>query len=148
MAFIRKRGQSYYLVHNVRKKGRVQQLHLANLGRRPRISDEIIQGVASKHPFVEVDWQRLRAKTSQAMVRPMETDSEYVRELLSATHNLNLDIAGLHFPSMEMGMGRALVGDLVSALQLLHTTLDVKLRSRKLPSFNGREGRSPTGQRR
>ena len=148
MAFIRKRGQSYYLVHNVRKKGRVEQLHLANLGRRPRISDEIIQGVASKHPFVEVDWQRLRAKTSQAMVRPMETDSEYVRELLSATHNLNLDIAGLHFPSMEMGMDRALVGDLVSALQLLHTTLDVKLRSRKLPSFNGREGRSPTGQRR
>ena len=148
MAFIRKRGQSYYLVHNVRKKGRVEQLHLANLGRRPRISDEVIQGVASKHPFVEVDWQRLRAKTSQAMVRPMETDSEYVRELLSATHNLNLDIAGLHFPSMEMGMGRALVGDLVSALQLLHTTLDVKLRSRKLPSFNGREGRSPTGQRR
>jgi len=148
MAFIRKRGQSYYLVHNVRKKGRVEQLHLANLGRRPRISDEVIQGVASKHPFVEVDWQRLRAKTSQAMVRPMETDSEYVRELLSATHNLNLDIAGLHFPSMEMGMDRALVGDLVSALQLLHTTLDVKLRSRKLPSFNGREGRSPTGQRR
>ena len=144
MAFIRKRGQSYYLVHNVRKKGRVQQLHLANLGRRPRI----IQGVASKHPFVEVDWQRLRAKTSQAMVRPMETDSEYVRELLSATHNLNLDIAGLHFPSMEMGMGRALVGDLVSALQLLHTTLDVKLRSSKLPSFDGREGRSPIGQRR
>ena len=82
------------------------------------------------------------------MVRPLETDSEYVRELLSAAHNLNLDIAGLHFPSMEMGMDRALVGDLVSALQLLHTTLDVKLRSRKLPSFNGREGRSPTGQRR
>ena len=148
MAFIRKRGQSYYLVHNVRKKGRVEQLHLANLGRRPRISDEIIQGVASKHPFIEVDWQRLKAKTSQAMVRPMETDSEYVRELLSAAHNLNLDIAGLHFPSMEMGMGRALVGDLVSALQLLHTTLDVKLRSSKLPSFDGREGRSPTGQRR
>jgi hypothetical protein len=151
VAFIRKRGQSYYLVHNVRKKGRVQQLHLANLGRRPRISEEIIQGVASKHPFVEVDWQRLKAKTLPTMLQPMEIDSAYVKELLSTAHNLNLDVAGLHFPSMEIGMDRALVGDLVSALQLLRTTLDVKLRSQKLLSFDGKEkdkGRSPAGQRR
>ena len=33
MAFIRKRGNAYYLVHNVRKKGHVRQLHLARLGR-------------------------------------------------------------------------------------------------------------------
>ncbi len=42
MAFIRKRGESYYLVHNVRQEGRVRQIHLACLGRRPRISDDVV----------------------------------------------------------------------------------------------------------
>lgn len=151
MAFIRKRGQSYYLVHNVRKKGRIQQLHLARLGRRPWISDEVIEGVTSKHPFVQVDWEGLKEKASEGIVRPTELDSDSIRELLTATRNLNLDIAGLHLPSMEMVLDRALVGNLISALELLRTTLDVKLRSRKLPGFDGRERekeRVPAAQRR
>ena len=45
MAFIRKRGEHYYLVHNVRQRGRVRQIHLAPLGRRPRISDDVIAEV-------------------------------------------------------------------------------------------------------
>jgi hypothetical protein len=85
MAFIRKRGHSFYLVHNVRKKGRVEQLHLARLGRRPRISDDLIRGVASKHPFVRVDWQGLRERTSRDVVRPFANNAQYLRELLSAT---------------------------------------------------------------
>ena len=51
MAFIRKRGQSYYLVHNVRQDGRVRQLHLARLGRRPHISDDVIRGVSFPPPL-------------------------------------------------------------------------------------------------
>jgi hypothetical protein len=57
----------------------------------------------------------------------------------------------LHLPSMEMVLDRALVGNLISALELLRTTLDVKLRSRKLPGFDGRERekeRVPAAQRR
>ncbi len=141
MAFIRKRGPSYYLVHNVRKKGRVRQLHLARLGHRPRISDEVIAGVSSKHPFVRIDWQELKQKSAQAVLRPVETDSQYLHALLSNVHNLNLDIAGLHFPSIET-IDRELPGHLVSALKLLRTTLDVKLRSRKLPSLDAREARA------
>jgi hypothetical protein len=139
MAFIRKRGESYYLVHNVRKGGRVEQIHLARLGKRPRISDEIIKGVTAKHPFVRVDWQRLKQRTSQGMVRPEEIDSEYLRSLVSNVHSLNLDIAGLHFPSMAT-IDRELPGHLISALRLLRTTVDVKLRSRKLPGLE-REAR-------
>lgn len=142
MAFIRKRGQSYYLVHNVRKKGRVRQLHLARLGPRPRISDEVIEGVTSKHPFVRVDWQGLKEKTLRQTVRPPEeTDSQYLRALVSNVHNLNLDIAGLHFPAIQT-IDRQLPGHLVSALKLLRTTLDVKLRSRKLPGLEVREART------
>jgi len=139
MAFIRKRGQSYYLVHNVRKRGRVEQIHLARLGRRPRISDEVIKGVTAKHPFVRVDWQDLKQRASQEMLHPEEIDSEYLRTLLSNVHNLNLDIAGLHFPSIGT-IDRELPGHIVSALKLLRTTVDVKLRSHKLPGLE-REAR-------
>lgn len=139
MAFIRKRGQSYYLVHSVRKRGRVEQIHLARLGRRPRISDEVIKGVTAKHPFVRVDWQDLKQRASQEMLHPEEIDSDYLRTLLSNVHNLNLDIAGLHFPSMET-IDRDLPGHIISALKLLRTTVDVKLRSRKLPGLE-REAR-------
>jgi len=31
MAFLRRKGNAFYLVHNVREGGRVRQLHLANV---------------------------------------------------------------------------------------------------------------------
>ena len=33
MAFVRRKGNTFYLVHNVRRGGKVRQLHLARLGR-------------------------------------------------------------------------------------------------------------------
>lgn len=127
MAFIRKRGRSYYLVHNVRDAGRVRQIHLANLGRRPRISDEVIRGVNSQHPFVEVNWKELRKKASQELVQPFENDARQLHELLASIHNLHLDIGDLHLPVLAMTHDSELVGQLTSSLKLLRTTLDVKL---------------------
>ncbi len=127
MAFIRKRGQSYYLVHNVRNKGRVQQIHLARLGRRPRISDDVVQGVMSKHPFVRINWEGLRQRTSRDLVQPFENNLQYVRDLLGAVRNLNLDIADLQLPVLDMSQDRELKSQLTSALKLLRTTLDVKV---------------------
>ncbi len=127
MAFIRKRGQSYYLVHNVREKGQVRQLHLARLGQRPRISDLVIEGVKSKHPFVRVDWERLREKTTRDLVQPYANDSQYLRNLLSSIHNLHLDIADLPLPALEMAGDRELLPQVVSGLKLLRGTLEVKL---------------------
>jgi phage gp37-like protein len=127
MAFIRKRGQSYYLVHNVRNKGRVQQIHLACLGHRPRFSDDVIQGVASKHPFVNVNWQGLREKASRDLVQPFENNSQYLRDLLTAIRNLHVDVADLQLPVLELTRDTDLKGQVTSALKLLRTTLDVKL---------------------
>src|SRR5260370_17896552 len=59
MAFVRRKGNSFYLVHNVRRGGKVRQLHLARLGDRARITDEVIREVSKKHPFVELNWRRL-----------------------------------------------------------------------------------------
>lgn len=127
MAFIRKRGEHYYLVHNVRKKGRVRQLHLAPLGRRPRISDEVIAGVRAKHPFVEVDWKRLRESASHELVQPMKGNVQFLRDLLLAVRNVHLEIADLHLPVLEMVHDRELRAQLTAELKLLRTTLDVKL---------------------
>jgi hypothetical protein len=132
MAFIRKRGGRYYLVHNVRQKdGGVRQIHLAGLGRRPRISERVIEDVKSKHPFVQVDWRGLKEKALQELVQPFADDSAYLRELIAAIQNINLDIAELHLPVLEATMGRELTRQLVSALKLLSTTLDVKLSQRR-----------------
>lgn len=139
MAFIRKRGQSYYLVHNVRKKGQVRQLHLARLGLRPRISEDVIEGVKSKHPFVRVDWEGLKERTSRNLVEPFANDSQYLRILLAAIRNLHLDIADLPLPALDMARDRELLPQIVSGLKLLRGTLDVKLnqlRKGKLPNLS------------
>ena len=127
MAFIRKRGQSFYLVHNVRNKGRVRQLHLARLGTRPRISENVIEVVKSKHPFVQVDWERLKERASRDLVQPFSNDSQYLRDLIGAIHNLHLDIADMPLPALELEHDRELVSQMVSGLKLLRATLDVKL---------------------
>ncbi len=138
MAFIRRRGNSYYLVHNVRKKGQVRQIHLARLGHRPRISDEVIRGVTSKYPFVQVNWEELRERASRELVRPFENNAQYIQNLLSAIRNLHMDIADLHWPVLEMTHDRDLAAQLTSGLKLLRGSLDVKLnqlrRSRTLSS--------------
>ena len=127
MAFIRKRGESYYLVHNVRQDGRVRQIHLACLGRRPRISDDVVRGVASNHPFVRIDWKELREKTSRNVVQPFAHDSRYLRDLILAIRNLHFDLADLPLPLLELTKDRELSAQLIAGLKLLRGTLDVKL---------------------
>jgi len=140
MDFIRKRGQSFYLVHNVRKKGRVQQLHLARLGPRPRISESVIEGVKSRHPFVRVDWEGLKEKAWRDVVQPFSNDSQYLRDLLAQIHNLHMDLADLPLPALELWRDRELVSQMVSGLKLLRSTLDVKLsqirKGRSMPFRN------------
>jgi hypothetical protein len=127
MAFIRKRGQSYYLVHNVRENGQVHQVHLASLGARPRISDEVIAGVRSKHPFLDVDWNGLRAKASRDLVAPFANDSAYLKSLVTSIRNLHMDIADLPMPAFAITHDREMLPQVVSSLKLLRSTLDVKL---------------------
>ncbi len=133
MAFIRKRGQSFYLVHNVRQKGRVRQIHLACLGRRPRIGEDLIRGVASKHPFLRLNWEGLKEKASRDLVQPFENDSQFLRDLLGSVRNLHFDIADLQWPVLDIAGNPELKAQLVSELKLLRTTLDVKLGQRRRP---------------
>jgi len=127
MAFIRKRGQSYYLVHNIRQGDRVEQLHLACLGRRPRINEEVIKGVTAKHPFVRVDWKRLREQSSADLVQPLENNSQYLRDLAAAVRSLHFDLADLPLAVLDLAKDREVSSQFISGLKLLRGTLDVKL---------------------
>src|SRR6202021_2302723 len=60
VAFVRRKGNTYFLVHNVRRSGKVQQLHLARLGERPRITDDVVRTVSRNTPLLDLDWPRLR----------------------------------------------------------------------------------------
>jgi len=137
MAFIRKRGNSYYLVHNVRKKGRVRQLYLACLGRRPRISEDIVQEVTSKHPFVEVDWASLRRRAAHDLVQPLLNDSKYLRDLLADIRGMHLEIAEFQWPVLEVLRDRELRVQFATELKLLRGTLEVKLNQLRKGRFAG-----------
>jgi hypothetical protein len=118
----------------------VRLIHLALLGRLPWISDEVIAEVRAKHPFVEIDWERLRESASHELVQPMKGNVQFLRDLLAAVRNVHLEIADLHLPVLEMVHDRELRGQLTSELKLLRTTLDVKLnqfRRGKLVALRG-----------
>lgn len=137
MAFIRKRGSFYYLVHNVRKRGRVRQLHLARLGRRPRISEDVVSSVTAKHPFVDVDWAALKRRASHDLVQPMLNDSEYLRDLLMDIRGMHLEIADFQWPVLEVLRDRDLRVQFATELKLLRGTLEVKLNQLRKGKFAG-----------
>jgi hypothetical protein len=128
MAFIRKRGDSYYLVHNLRDRGRVRQLYLARLGHRARINDKVIEEVMAKHPLVHVDWKRLREKACGERLQPPKDDSRYLRGLLSTIRNVHLEIGDLEVPELYRTPDRELESQLTWELKLLQGTLNLKLR--------------------
>jgi len=62
MAFIRKKGDYYYLVASFRTEdGGVRQKVLAYLGKEPTISDKIRREVERDYPQLEIDWSSLMA---------------------------------------------------------------------------------------
>ena len=126
MAFVRKIGNAFYLVHNVRRGGKVKQLHLAPLGERPRITDDVVRSVSKKHPFLKLNWPRLREQVN-ASVQVVEAGSEYVRKLSRSILSLNLDLADLAPPLLQVAQGPEAGREVLAQLRLLRSTLEVKL---------------------
>src|SRR5271166_696887 len=101
MAFIRRKGNSFYLVHNVRRGGKVRQLHLARLGSRARITDDVVREVSKKHPFVELNWKALRAQLN-GQVDLANPNSPTVQKLVSSLQALTLDLADVFPPILRL----------------------------------------------
>lgn len=126
MAFLRRKGNAFYLVHNVRERGRVKQLHLANLGERPRITDDVVRQVTRSHPFVDVNWNELRENINNR-VDLFDPRSSEVQKLVSTLRNLNLDLADLFPPLLDVTHAPEAGHEIITQLRLLHSTVGVKL---------------------
>ena len=126
MAFVRQKGNAFYLVHNVRRGGKVRQLHLARLGDRARITERVVREVSKKHPFVELNWQALREQVN-SHVDLANPNSPTVQKLVGALRTLNLDLADLFPPILRISESPAVARELLLQLRLLQSTLQVKL---------------------
>src|ERR1700687_6191793 len=126
MAFVRRKGNSFYLVHNVRRGGKVRQLHLARLGERARITDEVVREVSKKHPFVELNWRALRAQMN-TQVDLTNPNAPAVQKLVSSLRALNLDLAEIFPPLLRISESPAVSRELLVQLRLLQSTIQVKL---------------------
>jgi hypothetical protein len=126
MAFVRRKGNAYYLVHNVREGGKVKQIYLARLGERPRITDEVVRQVNRAYPFVDINWSALREEVNNR-VELFDSKSAYLRKLISTLRTLNLDLADLFPPLLDVSEAPATGHELVTQLRLLHSTVGVKL---------------------
>jgi hypothetical protein len=127
MAFVRRKGNSFYLVHNVRRGEKVQQLHLARLGERARITDRVVREVSKKHPFVELNWRALREQINNNRVDLADSNSPAVQKLVGELRALNLELADMFPPILRISESPAVARELLVQLRLLHTTIQVKL---------------------
>lgn len=126
MAFVRRKGNSFYLVHNVRRGEKVRQLHLARLGEHARITDEVVKEVAKNHPFVQLDWPALREQVNR-QPRLAEFNSEAVEKLVSKLRNVNLDLADLQPPLLKISESARMAQEVQVQMRLLQSTIQVKL---------------------
>jgi len=126
VAFVRRKGNAYFLVHNVRRRGKVKQLHLARLGERPRITDEVVRQVSRTHPLLNLDWAELREQVN-SRVELFDPNSAYMQKLVSALRLLNLDLADLFPPLLDVSRSPKISQESITQLRLLHSTVQVKL---------------------
>jgi hypothetical protein len=126
MAFVRRKGNAYYLVHNVRRRGKVKQLHLARLGERPRITEDVVRQVSRTYPLLDLDWADLREQVNNR-VELFDPKSVHVQKLVAALRTLNLDLADLFPPLIRGAQSPETSQEILTQLRLLHSTVQVKL---------------------
>ena len=126
MAFIRRKGNSFDLVPNVRHGGKVRQLHRARLVERARITDDIVRQVTRKHPFVELNWRALREQSNH-QINLADPESPAVHKLVQSLRTLNMDLADLFPPILRLSESPAVAQELLVQLRLLNSTIQVKL---------------------
>ena len=102
------------------------RLHLARLGDRARITDEVVREVSKKHPFVELNWRSLREQLNHRLDLA-DPRSPTVQKLVSSLRALNLDLADLFPPLLRLSETPDVARELLVQLRLLQSTLQVKL---------------------
>ena len=127
MAFVRRKGNKFYLVHNVRRGEKIRQIHLARLGENAQITERVVREVSKKHPFVELNWRALREQVNGNRVDLADLDSRAVQKLVSGLREMNLELADLFPPILRISESSGVANELLLQLRLLQSTLQVKL---------------------
>ncbi len=133
MAFVRRKGNKFYLVHNVRRGEKVRQIHLARLGERAQITERVVREVSKKHPFVELNWRALREQVNGNGVDLADLDSPAMQKLVRGLRELNLELADLFPPILRISESSGVTNELLVQLRLLQSTLQVKLAQFEYP---------------
>jgi len=133
MAFVRRKGNKFYLVHNVRRGEKVRQIHLARLGERAQITERVVREVSKKHPFVELNWRALREQVNGNGVDLANLDSPAMQRLVRGLRELNLELADLFPPILRISESSGVTNELLVQLRLLQSTLQVKLAQFEYP---------------
>src|SRR6202000_375279 len=133
MAFVRRKGNKFYLVHNVRRGEKVRQIHLARLGERAQITERVVREVSKKHPFVELNWRALREQVNGNGVDLANLDSAAVQRLVRGLRELNLELADMFPPILRISESSGVANELLLQLRLLQSTLQVKLAQFEYP---------------
>jgi hypothetical protein len=127
MAFVRRKGNKFYLVHNVRRGEKIRQIHLARLGENAQITERVVREVSKKHPFVELNWRALREQVNGNGVDLANLDSPAVQKLVRGLRELNLELADLFPPILRISESSGVANELLVQLRLMQSTLQVKL---------------------
>ena len=127
MAFVRRIGRTFYLVHNVRRQGKIRQLHLARLGDQPRITDDVVRTVSRNHRSLKLDWTRLREKVNRSRAENSDLRSGFVRKLLHSISRLNLDLWELSPATLNVAHAPTVRREMTTQLRLLHSNVEDKL---------------------
>src|SRR5882757_7896801 len=127
MAFVRRKGNKFYLVHNVRRGEKIRQIHLARLGESAQITERVVREVSKKHPFVELNWRALREQVNGNGIDLADMDSPAVQKLVNGLRELNLELADLFPPILRISESSGVAHELLLQLRLLQSTLQVKL---------------------
>src|SRR5260370_8546477 len=125
VAFVRSKGNALYLVHNVRRGGKVRQLHLARLGARARITEDLVREVSKKHPFVVLNWKALRNQLN-GQVDLANPNSPTVQRLVSSLRAINLELADVFPPLLRISESPVVARELLVPLRLLQPTTQLK----------------------
>ena len=133
MAFVRQKGNKFYLVHNVRRGEKVRQIHLARLGEHAQITERVVREVSKKHPFVELNWRALREQVNGNGVDLANLDSPAMQRLVRGLRELNLELADLFPPILRISESSGVANELLLQLRLLQSTLQVKLAQFEYP---------------
>ncbi|MGH9417958.1 MAG: hypothetical protein ACRD01_15160 [Terriglobales bacterium] len=152
MAFVRKKGKSYYLVHNVREDGHVRQVHLACLGNRPRVSEEVLDQVRQQHPQLQIDWDAVRARAAETFASPF-ADPEGATMLLRSVRTLREDLDELNLgllrhrvQEQDAAGGERRIQELLGEMEALRAALEAKLKhSPGVQSLHSETGHQNTG---